>query len=79
MKKTGVKVTKEDLEKLQRLASRGWLPGETMIVFSVGEGIRKDRATIDAQKACHQLALAYGLPEIPGYYGITKDGEFIKV
>jgi len=79
MKKTGVKVTKEDLEKLQRLASRGWLPGETMIVFSVGEGIRKDRATIDAQKACHQLALAYGLPEISGYYGITKDGEFIKV
>ena len=79
MRKTGVKATKEDLEKLQRLASRGWLPGETMIVFSVGEGIRKDRATIDARKVCHKLALDYGLPEIPGYYGITINGEFVTV
>ena len=79
MKKTGVKVTKEDFEKLQRLARRGWLPGETMIVFSVGEGIRKDQGTVDAQKACHQLALDYGLPEIPGYYGIDMNGEFVTV
>ena len=79
MKKTGVKVTKEDFEKLICLARRGWLPGETMIVFSVGEGIRKDQDTVDAQKACHQLALDYGLPEIPGYYGITIGGEFVTV
>ena len=79
MKKTGVKATKEDFEKLQRLARRGWLPGETMIVFSVGEGIRKDQGTVNAQKACHRLALSYGLPEIPGYYGIDMDGEFVTV
>jgi len=79
MKKTGVKVTEEDFEKLMRLARRGWQPGETMIVFSVGEGIRKDKSAIDAQKACHQLALDYGLPEIPGYYGIDMDGEFVTV
>jgi len=78
MKKTGVKVNERDFEKLKTLASRGWQPGETMIVFSVGEGIRKDQGTIDAQQACHRLALDYGLPEIPGYYGINEDGEFVE-
>lgn len=75
---TKVFATKEDVEKLSILARKGWMPGDVMIVFSVGEGIRKDAATVDARKVCHQLALAYGLPEIPGYYGITKEGEFVK-
>jgi len=78
MRNTGIKVSKEDFEKLSRLARSGWSPGETMIVFSVGEGIRKDQNTVDAQKACHQLALDYGLPEIEGYYGIDLDGEFVR-
>jgi len=75
---TGVFAKKEDIEKLKTLAMKGWQEGETMIVFSVGEGIRKDKATVDAQKICHQLALDYGLPEINGYYGITFDGEFVS-
>lgn len=79
MKKTGIKVTKEDFEKIQNLARRGWMPGETMIVSSVGEGIRKDQGTVDAHRACHRLALDYGLPEIAGYYGIDSDGEFVTV
>ena len=78
MEYTGVKATKEDTEKLYSFARQGWMAGDTVIVFSVGEGIRKDQATIDAQKMCHKLALAYGLPEIEGYYGITRDGEFVK-
>ena len=77
MKKTGVKVTKGDFETLKRLAESGWMPGDRMIVFSVGEGIRKDQNTVDAKLTCHQLALDYGLPEIQGYYGIDNDGEFI--
>jgi len=77
MRKTGMKVTKEDFEKLQNLAHRGWMPGETMIVFSVGEGIRKDQGTVDARETCHKLALDYGLPEITGYYGLSNDGEFV--
>ena len=76
---TGVKVSKEDYDKLLSLARHGWMPGETMIVFSVGEGIRKDQGAIDAQKECHKLALAYGLPEIEGYYGMDMDGEFVTV
>jgi len=79
MRKTGVKVTKEDFEKLQNLARRGWMPGEIMIVFSAEEGIQKDRGTVDARKACHRLALDYGLPEITGYYGIDNDGEIVTV
>jgi len=78
-KKTGVKMVKEDFEKLQRLARLGWMPGEPMIVFSVEEGFRRDRAVIDALKECHRLALAYGLPEISGYYGLDLDREFIII
>ena len=79
MKYTGVLANNEDLEKLRQFAQRGWMPGDTIIVFSVGDGIRKDEATVDAQKMCHQLALRYGLPEITGYYGICEDGEFVKL
>jgi len=79
MIKTGKFASTEDFEKLQNLTSQGWQHGETMIVFSVGHGIRKDDATADAATACHQLALDYGLPEIQGYYGITEGGEFVRV
>ena len=79
MEKTGIKAKEEDFEKLARLARQGWREGEIMIVFSVGEGIRKDAATVDAQKECHKLALAYGLPEITGYYGIDFDREFVRI
>ncbi len=78
MNETGIFASKEDTEKLVNLVRRGWQQGERIIVFSVGEGIRKDKATVDAQKVCHQLALDYGLPEITGSYGIKKDGEFVK-
>lgn len=79
MKGTGVKATKEDLDKLMMLVRSGWRSGQTMIVFSVGEGIRRDQKTVDAVKECHRLALAYGLPEIIGYYGIKEDGEFVTI
>ena len=77
MQKTGVKASQEDLEKLTNLARRGWMPGQTMIVFSIGEGIHRDEDTVNAKKECHKLAIAYGLPEITGYYGIDLDGEFV--
>ena len=79
MKKTGVKATKEDFEKLRNLAAKGWQSGVPMITFSVGDGIRRDEATADAVKVCHQLALDYGLPEIEGYYGIDLNGEFVTI
>lgn len=34
----------------------------------------------DPLKAAHRAALAHGLPEIPGYYGIDlRNGEFVSV
>jgi len=78
MIRTGVFAKKEDVEKLKLIAQRGWMPGEVMITFSVGEGIRKDQAAMDARKVCHQVAIAYGLPEITGYYGILASGEFVQ-
>ncbi len=78
MKNTGVFATAEELEALQRIASGGWKPGDMMIVFSVGEGLRKDQATIDAKIACHTVALKHDLPEIEGYYGVGEDGEFVS-
>ena len=79
MKHTNVFASKEDFDKLQEVAIKGWSSDVPMITFSVGEGIRRDKATVDAQKLCHEVALKYGLPEIDGYYGITKDGEFVTV
>ena len=78
MKKTGVKVKEDDLNKLKQIAYNIWIPGQPIIIFSVGERIARDKATLNAKKICHQLALDYGLPEIPGYYGITNDGEFVE-
>lgn len=79
MEDTGIFASKEDTEKLQCLVRQGWQPGQVMIVFSCGEGIRRDQAPIGAKKICHQLALDYGLPEIDGYYGITQEGQFVSV
>lgn len=79
MKDTGIKVTKGDLKKINILVQQGWRPGDRIMVFSVGEGIKKDQKTVDAKKFCHELALNYGLPEIEGYYGITNDGEFVSI
>ncbi len=78
MTHTKVFATKEDTEKLFSLVRKGWMSGDRIMVFSVGEGLRKDSATVNARKVCHQLALDYGLPEISGYYGISEDGEFLR-
>jgi len=77
MKGTGIFATKQEVEELFKLAKMGWMPGDRMFVFSVLEGITRDQSTLDSRKVCHQVALKHGLPEIPGYYGIKEDGEFV--
>ena len=77
MKDTGVFASKEDFDALMQIASQGWQAGERMFGFSSAALLRKGEKTIDAQVACHRLALKCGLPEIEGRYGITKDGEFV--
>ena len=77
MKHTGVYATEEEFEALKRIASQGWSKGDRVMVFSVGEGIRKDQKTVDAKEACHAVALKHGLPEIEGYYGVSNEREFV--
>lgn len=78
MDHTKIFAEKDELEDLRCLANSGWRDGDTVMVTSVMEGIRKDQKTVDAKKACHKLALSHGLPEIEGYYGITEEGEFVN-
>ena len=76
---TKVFATKKELEDIIKLARNGWLVGDTMKISSVIQGITKDKKTVEARETCHKLALAHGLPEIRGFYGIGTDGEFLKV
>lgn len=61
MKNTGIYATKEEIKILLETASLPY-----MIIG--GQPPRK---------MCHAYALAHGLPEIRGYYGIKRDGEFV--
>ena len=62
---TGVFATKEEVEEVMGLAN---LP----VIYPF-------RDSASPQERCHELALAHGLPEITGRYGMKKDGEFIKM
>jgi hypothetical protein len=80
MKHTGVNVTAEELAELRSLANTA---GNTPVMaVSVGAGLAgRDLASWAKErckKRCHELALAHGLPEIPGYYGVTGNGEFVS-
>lgn len=66
MKGTGVHATTEEIESLKGLM------GAPYLVF-------KGQEPRDPLKEAHRLALAHGLPEIPGYYGCDlESGEFVQ-
>ena len=62
---TGVFATKEEIEDCFRVRPVMFLSG--------GQPMFKS-----AQETVHQYALAHGLPEIIGYYGMTREGEFVR-
>ena len=63
---TGVFATKEEVEDAFRPRRVMYLSG----------GIPFERET--AQQTVHRYAIAHGLPEITGYYGMTPEGEFVR-
>lgn len=68
MIRTGVFATDPEISLLQALAQTSGL--------RVSGG---DPASEDPLKASHRMAIAHGLPEIPGYYGCDlHNGEFLK-
>ncbi len=75
-KGTGVYASDEEKAELQELADKA---ARTPVILLFG----KHDLSGDARKAmfekCYEYALAHGLPEIKGYYGLGLDGEFIEL
>lgn len=78
IKQTGIFATEEELKGIMLMAQRGWMPGEPLFVLCGSEWETKGNATHSAKEYCHAIALSHGLPEIEGFYGIDKSGEFIS-
>ena len=81
MTKTGVFATKEELEFLMRKAqTAATMP---VMALSVADGLAgRDFSSLahrSALEACHAIALQHGLPEIVGFYGVTQEGEFVRM
>lgn len=80
MKHTGVYATEDEMVRVSAAALRAAIT--PAIAFSsrhaLEEGGLSGQAWKSAQELCHKLALTHGLPEIPGYYGMAKDGEFVS-
>ena len=69
LKHTGIKATQNEIEELRKLATEA---SQTPAILLCGDAWER------AKKRCHEIALAHGLPEITGFYGLTKDGEFVE-
>ena len=65
MKHTGVKLTKEEDVELRLMLAEAFLIKPLNIEL--------------IQKRVNEIALAHGSPEIQGYYGVTQDGEFVRI
>ena len=75
MKHTGVKATQNEIEEIQKLVTRA---SQRSAILLFGKHDLSGDAWERAKKRCHEIALAHGLPEITGFYGLTKDGEFVE-
>lgn len=80
MIKTGVECTQEELALLLEHANTA--AHTPVICFSIKEGLAGNdwasRAWRGVTEECHACALKHGLPEIDGFYGITRAGEFVR-
>ncbi len=73
MNNTGVYATNEELEKVKLLVEEA----ERTPVILIGYSDLSGNAWQRVKEKCHEYALAHGLPEIIGYYGLSEKGEFI--
>lgn len=76
MESTGVYATKEEARELQELADEA--QRTPVITLAANQPSFAERAWERAERRCHGLALAHGLPEIEGYYGMNAEGEFLE-
>ena len=77
---TGVFATTDEVKELQALANQA--ARTPVIAFSSAHALKRGGLSGDmwrlANERCHAIALAHGLPEIQGFYGLTADGEFVR-
>ncbi len=80
MKNTGIFATEEELNKLKEMAETA--SRTPVIALSSEQALRgqdfASQAWERVRKECHAAALAHGLPEVTGFYGLTADGEFVE-
>jgi len=77
---TKVFATKKEIAAIQKLAQEA-ASTPVMALSSAAMLSGRDFASLAwerAKKYAHTRALAHGLPEIEGYYGLTEDGEFVS-
>jgi len=79
MNKTGIFATKKEKKLLQKeLISAQNTP---VIAFSSRHALEKGGLAGEAwqrlREHCHKIAIEHGLPEIKGFYGMDKNGEFV--
>ena len=72
---TKVFCTQEELKAIKEKASAAQLAQMTAARFGP---TRADDLWSELRKEIHALALAKGLPEVEGFYGMDNDGQFIK-
>jgi hypothetical protein len=77
MTHTGIRCTPVELAELRRLAEEASNMPVIKLTSSMPDlsSLAWDRC----RKRVHEIALAHGLPEIEGYYGVGYDGEFVKL
>lgn len=73
---TGVFATDEERDKCQKLAKQA--AGTPVMRLSSTSPDFSATAWEHVNKTVYAAALAHGLPEIEGYYGMTPEGEFIR-
>lgn len=77
---TGVFATSEETVEVQKLAETA--RGTPVMTTSLSEGLAGRDFAATARKRMQdrlqEIAMAHGLPDFEGYYGLTPEGEFVK-
>ena len=74
MKGTGVFATEEEVAELMELKKKA---ETTPAILLFGKHDLSGDAWRRVRERCHEMAMAHGLPEIPGFYGLNEEHEFV--
>lgn len=75
MNQTGKYATPEEVEEVTGMVAHAQISGMTAARFGPQ---RHDDLMHEAHRRVHELALAHGLPDVPGFYGLDATGQFVS-